>query len=388
VNAEVYGPEFDPVFKKRGIRQLVYTSIQGDEPLFPHYYILPSARRLQPRLPGNGRVTDTFDLISFTPARQQADLMGAFVAGWADAGLHPETFWLGYATGPATAWHPASASQAELMNSFYESFYGPGAHNMGRLYQLMSEQAQIWDDTWESSPSNARTPIWGNSDRIFNPPKPAEDQTLPPLPIPAAETLTISHDWTHENSRRLEIAATALSENDELLDLLYANLGTVNDNRYNLEVFLSIAQLCRQNLEMILDLGRISDQLKAAQAAAGHGEGGEAVAALDEALNTAARIQRRRNRVLEDATSTWYQTWFPRVAETNGRRYLNRVDDVKDHRPVRTVDMSYLVYRELLYPLGDWAAQTLAERNEYARAHQLPVRTGELSWKDIAMATK
>src|SRR5256884_3920046 len=61
-----------------------------------------------------------FNLISFTPARQNADLMGAFVAGWADAGLHPETFWLGYATGPATAWHPASASPAELMNSFYD----------------------------------------------------------------------------------------------------------------------------------------------------------------------------------------------------------------------------------------------------------------------------
>src|SRR2546429_6955042 len=28
-----------------------------------------------------------------------------------------------------------------------------------------SEQAQIWDDSWEASPSNARTPIWGNSDR-------------------------------------------------------------------------------------------------------------------------------------------------------------------------------------------------------------------------------
>jgi hypothetical protein len=64
------------------------------------------------------------------------------------------------------------------------------------------------------------------------------------------------------------------------------------------------------------------------------------------------------------------------------------VDDVKDHRPVRTVDMSYLVYRELLYALGDWAAQTLAARNEYARTHQLPARSGELNWKDTAMTAK
>jgi hypothetical protein len=388
VNAEVYGPEFDSAYKERGIRQLVYTSTQGDEPLFPHYYILPSTRRLHPRSLGNGRVTDMFNLMSFTPARQHADLMGAFVAGWADAGLHPETFWLGYATGPAAAWHPASASPAELMNSFYDLFYGPGAHNMGRLYQLMSEQAQIWDDTWEISRSTARTPIWGNSDRIFHPPQPAEDQTLPSLPIPSATTLTISHDWTEENSRRLEIAATALQENDELLDLLHANLKSANHNQFNLEVLLSIAELCRQNLEMILDLGRMNDLLKAAQTAAKQGEGSEAVASLDEALNTAAGIQRRRNRALQNATSTWYRTWFPRVAEANGRRYLNQVDDVKDHRPVRTVDMSYLVYRELLYALGDWAAQTLAARNEYARTHQLPARSGELNWKDTAMTAK
>jgi len=386
VNGEVYGPEFDPAYKKHGIRQLVYTSTQGEEPLFPHYYILPTTRRLHERPPGNGRVADMFNLISFTPARQQADLMGAFIAGWADAGLHPETFWLGYATGPAAAWHPASASPAELMSSFYDSFYGFGAQNMGRLYQLMSEQAQIWDDTWEVSPSNARTPIWGNSDKIFDPPRPAEDQTLPLLPVPSSTTLAISRDWRQENSRRVEIAATALQENDELLDLLYANLKAVDENRYNLEVFLSIVDVYRQNLEMILELSRISELLKAAQVAGQQAKHSDAVAFVDEALNAAAEIQRGRNRTLQNVTSTWYKTWWPRVAEANGRRYLNQVDDVKDHRPVRTVDMSYLVYRELRYPLGDWAVRTLTARNEYARAHQLPGRADQLNWNDTTTA--
>ena len=386
VNGEVHGDEFDSAFKKRGIRQLVYTSTEGEEPLFPDYYILPSSRRLHPKSPDHGRVTEMFNRISFTSARQQSDLMGAIVAGWADAGLHPETFWLGYATGPAAAWHPASTSPVELTNSFYDLFYGPGARNMGRLYQLMSEQAQIWDDIWEDVASSARVPIWGNSDKIFHPPKPAGDQTLPVLPVPSAGALAIGHDWKQENSKRLEIATAALPENDELLDLLYANLERVRDNRYSLEVFLSIVGFYRQNLEMILDLGEMSDRLKTAQAAAGRGDGGEALAALDEALNTAAGIQRRRNRALQDATATWYQTWFPRVAEANGRRYLDQVDNVKDHRPVRTVDMSYLVYRELLYPLGDWASRTLEARNEYARAHQLPVRTFELNWKDTTAA--
>jgi hexosaminidase len=387
VNGEVYGPEFDSAYKKHGMRQLVYTSTQGEEPLFPNYYMLPSTRRLHAkRSDNNGRVTDMFNLISFTPARRNADLMGAFVAGWADAGLHPETFWLGYATGPAAAWHPASATPAELMNSFYDLFYGGRGQNMGRLYQLLSEQAQIWDDVWEISPSSTRTPIWGNSDRIFNPPKPAQDQTLLPLPVPSAPDVAITRDWAQDNSRRLKIAVSAVPENDELLDLLYANLKTVDENRYNLEVLLSIAHLCRQNLEMILELGRMSDLLKAAETAARQGKAREAVASLDEALNGAVEIERQRNRVLQNATTTWYETWFPRVAEANGRRYLNQVDDVKDHGPVRTVDMSYLVHRELLYPLGDWASGTLAARNTYARAHKLPERTGELNWKYTTIA--
>ena len=82
---------------------------------------------------------------------------------------------------------------------------------------------------------------------------------------------------------------------------------------------------------------------------------------------------------LQDATATWYKSWFPRVAEAKGRRYLDKVDDVKDHLPVRTVDMSYLVDRELLYPLDDWAAQVQSVRNGYAAAHHLPAR--DLDWK-------
>jgi hexosaminidase len=304
-----------------------------------------------------------------------------FVAGWADAGLHPETFWLGYATGTAAGWHPISPGPGELMNCFDRLFYGPSAKDMGRLYQLMSEQARFWEDSWETVPSAARTPIFGNSYGVFNPPRPARDQALPPLPVPSSDNLEPSHDWSLENAKRLELAAKFLAENDELLDLLHANIERVEFNRYNLEVFLSIAQLYRQNLEMILSLGRMNDLLKSAAAAARQPDAATAVGTLDRALALAEFTRQQRNAALKGSTATWYKSWFPRVAKANGRRYLNKVDDVKDHLPVRTVDMSYLVYRELLYPLGDWAAQVRAVRNTYAEAHLLPKRHIVLDWK-------
>ena len=70
------------------------------------------------------------------------------MAGWADAGLHPETFWLGYAGITAAAWRPAPRTALESAAAFYKLFYGDGAVNMNRVYQLMSEQAQSWSDSW------------------------------------------------------------------------------------------------------------------------------------------------------------------------------------------------------------------------------------------------
>jgi hypothetical protein len=270
------------------------------------------------------------------------------------------------------------------MNLFYPLFYGPSAENMGRIYQLMSEQGQFWKESWETRASNARTPIWGDWDRINHPPQPAEDQTLPLPPAPSPHVLALDYDWSSISSRRLQLAGRFLAANDELLDLLHRNLEQVEFNRYNLELYTAIAQLYRQNLNMILDLGRIETALQEAEAAAGKADPKNAVAALDRALDIAENIRQQRNQVFREAVDAWYKSWLPRVPEANGRKYLDRVDDVKDHLPVRTVDMTYLIYRELLYPLGGWGANVIGVRDDYAREHGLPVRGGRFDWKDLS----
>jgi hexosaminidase len=393
VNGEVYGPEFDPVFKAHGMRQMIFVSTVGwKEFFFSNYYLLPAADHIPSRsggayesvMHGPGYVGQMLDTIENTPARKYADLMGTFVAGWADTGIHPEVMWLGYATGSAAAWHPKAASEQELMNLFYPLFYGPGATRMGRVYQLMSEQGQFWKESWETAPSDVRTPIWGDWDRINHPPQPAEDQTLPLPPVPSPGVLALNYDWSSMSQRRLQLAGRFLADNDELLDLLHQNLQQVEFNRYNLELYIGIAHLYRQNIEMLLDLARINTALQAAQAAAAKADAKRAVAALDRALDTAGNIRQQRNQAFADAVATWYKSWRPRVAEANGRRFVDKVDDVKDHFPVRTADMTYLIYRQLLYPLGDWAAKVEAARNQYAGAHDLPLRSRPWDWKDTA----
>jgi hexosaminidase len=393
VNSEVYGPEFDPVFKAHGIRQMIFTSTVGwKEFFFSNYYVLPPADHIPSAsgggygtvLHGPGYVGQMLDAIENTSARKNADLMGTFVAGWADTGIHPEGMWLGYATGSAAAWHPKAASEQQLMSLFYPLFYGHSALNMGRVYQLMSEQGQFWKESWETVASNSRTPIWGDWDRINHPPQLAEDQILPQPPVPASGLLTLNYDWASISQRRLQLAGRFLAENDELLDLLHNNLRQVEFNRYNLELYIGIAHLYRQNIGMILDLGNINAALQQAQAAAAKADAKHAVAALDRALDIAENMREQRNQAFADAVGTWYKSWHPRVEEANGRKFLDKVDDVKDHLPVRTVDMTYLIYRQLHYPLDDWADKVEAVRNEYAGSHSLPSQSRQWHWKDLS----
>ena len=391
VNGEVYGPEFDRAFKARGIRQMIFTSnITWEQFLFPDYYIPPdmgdlagrAAEAYVPAQPGPGRVAVVFDDISNSPERREADLMGTFLCGWDTQGTHMETMWLGYAAGSAPAWHPGGGSPEELMASFYRLFYGPGAIRMGRVYQLMSEQGELWKDSWQVMESDARKPLFGDSQQIYPVRRPAYDQTLPLPPVPDGEYLRLTLDAGARNLSRVRVAQGSLPELDELCDLLLENMYSVNFNHYNLEVFLSIAALYRQNLEMILGMDQIDKALEQAEDAAAKVEFQQAVAALDRALDTAQKIKQQRNSVLAHTVSVWYRSWYPRVPEANGRRYLLEVDDAKDYLPYRTADMTYLVYREIILPLGRWYSQVEAARNHYAQAHQLPLRSDQLDWED------
>ncbi|MGH9327483.1 MAG: glycoside hydrolase family 20 zincin-like fold domain-containing protein [Terriglobia bacterium] len=383
INGLSAGPEYDKAFKARGIRQMIETVTQGVAPLFPHYYFLSGSELYNPIYRHRNTVLETmFNAISFSPTRQDSDLMGTVVAGWGDEGLHPTSFWLGYATGPSWAWHPGTPSPDEAASDFYRLFYGKNMPLMARTYQLMSTQAEFWDSSWDEEPSSQRKPIFGNSNGIYKVRRPTDDQTLPLPPVPQGKYLRLPFDWGKENAKRVKLAQDQVPANTEIVSLLHQEIGSTKLQRYNLEVFLSIAGLYHQNLQMIEEMSEIDDALKNAQTAAANVQFNRAVAALDIALDIAQQIKHQRNIALHNAVETWYKSWFPRVEEANGRRYLSEVDDVKDHLPVRTVDMSYLVYRELILPLGQWFNEVEAARNQYATDHSLPARHDKLNWKD------
>ncbi len=252
INGEVYSSTYNKAFRAHGIPQMIYTNSQPDDPLFPVNTILPPEEEVHPRATEN-RQSQVFNEISFTSARSEADIIGAGVYAWGDDGPHPETFWLGYAVGASAAWHPGSPDPAELAASFYRLFYGQGATQMGRLYQLMSTQAQFFATSWDSEPSAKLPLIFGYS--YGTGPFVPNIETLPLPPVPTADYLHLRGSWAQENASRVNLAGRFLAGNDELMNLLYTNMAEVQFNRYNLEVYLSIAKLCRQNLLMLKGLG-------------------------------------------------------------------------------------------------------------------------------------
>src|SRR5262249_8035569 len=152
-----------------------------------------------------------------------------------------------------------------------------------------------------------------------------------PLPPAPGAGLTYQPEWAEKNAGRMQLAAGFLAENGELLGLLHENYKRVELNRYNLEVYLSIAALYRHNLEMLESIAEINSMLKAAADAAEKKQTKQALQSVDRAVDKVQSLQWSRNRALRDLQQTWYKTWYPRVAEANGRKFLHEMDDVKDH---------------------------------------------------------
>jgi hypothetical protein len=206
------------------------------------------------------------------------------------------------------------------------------------------------------------------------------DQTLPVLTVPNQRDLSLDRDWSADNLLRIQTAERFLKQNDELIDLLNYNIRNVDYQQYNLLVMHSLALLCRQNLNMLIDLHYIDKLLKQSSNVASTNPSA-AISLIDQALNQVKVIRDERNEVLKSLISLWYQDWYPLVNEANGRKYLFMVDDIKDHLPGRTSDMSYLIYREIHYPLGKWAKEVLQVRNKYAKENRLDPRLDIPDWE-------
>ncbi len=140
-----------------GIKQLSYNSMQGSEYLFPNYF--PTIYRNRQI---DGRLSDTYGAVADLHDRG-ADLIGTFAAAWGDAGLHNETFWLGWATVTQYGWTKSTPKLQQSVADFMDLFYGFDSPDMTEAYKLLEEGARFYEALWDRVPSKERVKGYGNS---------------------------------------------------------------------------------------------------------------------------------------------------------------------------------------------------------------------------------
>ncbi len=359
-------PEKIRAEKKRGIRQLAYTSLQGEEYLFPDHLPMKG-----PQGPTEGRLESVLNTIS--SGARTGNLLGVYGAAWEDSGLHSETFWLGWATVAQYGWKPDSPSVQQTVAEFMNVYYGPNVSEMSEVYRGLQQQARFFQHSWDRIVSRVRPSGYGNSDGkgigIIR-----TDETLPQPALPALPGLHFTPVYVGKYGKLAEEAGHMTLENDVLLHRLYQNLGKADRNRYNLEVLLSLANFTGHHNQLLRGMKSIEGNLQAAQEAAQRNLPKQAIGHLVAAHERAQEIVEERKKTFENLKTVWEKSRYPKGREVNGKKFFHVLDDVKDHWADRRPDLSYMVAPEESIELEKWMDKLTSLIYEYARQNNLPSR--------------
>lgn len=374
----VVGEEsFVPIQKKKGMRQLLYTSTQGAEFLFPDHFAIES---LPPGLEmgefesvfTSGRMSMLHDSIVNSRV-WQLNPIGAFAAAWGDSGLHNETFWLGWAAVARWAWHPGTPGPEQHAAEFMNVYYGPRVEGMIEVYRNLQRQARAWQRAWDRVVSRVRKPGYGNSDG------PGigtarQDLTLTPPPLPDPITLAYKPQFASKYKGLAAEAPAQRLQNDQLQHALIANMARASRNQYNLEVFLTLARFTGHHWDLISALVQAEGDLSKAAAAAARNDAAQAVGHLVAAHNRVARMERESAEIRRFLTTVWEKSRYPQGREVDGRKFVQVLDDTKDHFAGRTADLGYMFQPEQSIGLAQWRAGLSKITAGYAKRNNVPVR--------------
>ncbi len=377
IDGVVGDDSFVEIEKRKGMRQLVYVSMQGAEFLFPDHFAIES---LPPGVVMGefeevftaGRLTAAFQ--TFNTARaMKMNPIGAFGAAWGDSGLHNETFWLGWSAVAAWAWHPGSPTPEQQAAEFMRIYYGGNTAGLVENYRSLQRQVRAWQRTWDRVPTRVRKPGYGNSEgKGIGTGRQDLTLELPALPNPA--TLAVQPRFAARYKGYLGEASSLALQNDQLVHSLHETLLNVERNRYNLEMMLALARFSGHHWRLFTSLAGAEKDLSAAAAAAAKGQHALAVGHLVAAYNKAQSVSKGGEAVYAQLVTAWEKSQWPKNREVNGRKFFHVLDDTKDHFADRTPGLDFMAAPERSLDLPQWCAGLSKLTKAYAAAHGVPVQ--------------
>jgi hypothetical protein len=344
--------------KKAGIRQLAYSSIQGSERLFSNYF------------------STNYIGISHTVRdgiTAGANPIGSFAAAWDDCGLHEEVFHLGWVTVTQYAWNNYGPTMEQTVADFMDVFYGQNSPDMTSVYKLLIEGSQFFAGGWDHITSKEREPGYGNSNGKGEGTRRTDDILgLPELPMEA--TLKITPKFSESYKELIVRAENMKVKNDDLVNCLTRYVVQVERNRYNIEVYLSIAYLERYFINTVLTLRDAESLMLRAQSSALEGKPANAVANMVEASNKVGSLISWSSWMWENLTDTWEKSRYEKGRSVGGRDFVHVLDDVKDHPADRRKGLDYLIAPFQRMDLPGWRNRLIERINKYAADNKVQVR--------------
>jgi hexosaminidase len=358
--------EFTIEENKSGMRQLAYSSTQGAELLFPNHFSTEyRGRTIEGRLEGNSRTVAEGLSAGAKP-------IGTFAATWDDAGLHEETFHLGWATVTQYGWKPYGPTVEQTVADFMDVFYGSGAEEMLSIYKLSIEGARFFESGWDNVKSTERETAYGNShgkgvggERT--------DELLSMPEIPSAKTLEIKSAFSSKYADLIAEAETMKEKNEALVHKINLAFRQVQRNHYNLEVFLSLAYLERHFIETILTMRDVEKLMERAHEAATKERPSDAVANLTAASNKVGELINSGKWMWENLTKTWEKSRYEKNRSVGGRDFYHEMDDVKDHFADRRKGLDYMMAPFERMGISGWRSKLNERINKYASEHKVPI---------------
>jgi hypothetical protein len=198
--------------------------------------------------------------------------------------------------------------------------------------------------------------------------------TLSPPAIPRMPDLQVTPYIGGKYAALLTEARARMPENEALKLELYAQFGLADRNRYNLEVFLSIAELVGHHWRLLTEMAGAEQDLERAYAAAQKSQHRRVVGQLVAAYNRIDRIERERERTLHELQQVWEKSRYPRGQSVGGRDFVDVNDDTKDYWAQRRPDLRYLTAPEESIGLKEWQKSLREVMEAYAKQHNVPVR--------------
>ncbi len=366
-------PDYIPAYKKLGIRNLRYVSMQGVERFFPDHLGLETESGFAPGRLKAAAATITLGRQAARGVESQDNPIGVFGAAWDASGLHNETFWLGWSTVAQYAWNANGPSVDQQAAEFMRAYYGLRIEGMIEAYRRIERQARAWEDSWDTVPSRVRGPGYGNSyGKGIGTQR--HDMTLSPPPLPNLPDLTVEPLFSKKYGKLLAVNPQRMLENDQTALALHSNIGRVDRNAYNLEVYLALANFIGHHWKLLDGLAEAEKSLLEAQASAAGKDPKQAVGHLVASYNVVASVNRDRLRVFGELRTVFERSMYERGRSAGGRKFVDINDDTKDYWAQRRTDLTYMTAPEESIGLEKWQNSLRAVIESYAKQNHVPVR--------------